>query len=190
MNIYFELFLTFLKIGLFTFGGGHAMIPMIMDEVEAKSWMTEAMLKQLIAVSESTPGPFAINIATFIGSTTSEISILGAVCATVGVVLPSFIIILIIAAIFSNFTKYKGVKKVMSCIRPIIIGLIMAAGLNILITNIFPSYPKFESNFIFDSTQVCMFIVLLTLKICFKKKLGPIPLIGIAAGMGIIFYGV
>lgn len=189
MNIYIELFLTFFKIGLFTFGGGHAMIPMIMDEIESKGWMTEAMLKQLIAVSESTPGPFAINVSTFIGSTMSEISILGAFCATLGVVLPSFIIILIIAAIFTNFTKYKGVKKVMSCIRPIIIGLIIAAGLNILLTNIFPTYPSFEANFPFDSTQVCMFLVLLTLKICFKK-LGPIPLIGIAAGMGIIFYGV
>ena len=80
--IYLELFITFFKIGLFSFGGGHAMIPMIMDEICSKGWMSMEELKQLIAVSESTPGPFAINIATFIGATNADISILGAFIST------------------------------------------------------------------------------------------------------------
>lgn len=188
--IYLELFLTFLKIGLFTFGGGHAMIPMIMDEVVTKGWMSVAELKQLIAVSESTPGPFAINIATFVGATQADIGFLGAVCSTFGVILPSFIIILIIAALLKNFTKYRGVKKVMATMRPVIIGLIVAAGLNILLTNFFPTYPNFETNFPFDSAQLALFIGLLTFKICFDKKLSPIPLIGLSAILGIVIYGV
>ena len=90
----FELFVTFFQIGLFTFGGGYAMIPMIQDAVMRKGWMTEQELIDFIAVSESTPGPFAINIATYVGAETQ--GILGSVCATFGVVLPSFVIILII----------------------------------------------------------------------------------------------
>lgn len=143
--IYLELFITFFKIGLFSFGGGHAMIPMIMDEICSKGWMSMEELKQLIAVSESTPGPFAINIATFIGATNADISILGAFISTLGVILPSFIIILIIASLLTNFAKYKSIKKIMSTIQPVIIGLIIAAGINILLTNIFPNYPNFSS---------------------------------------------
>lgn len=189
--IYLELFITFFKIGLFSFGGGHAMIPMIMDEICSKGWMSMEELKQLIAVSESTPGPFAINIATFIGATNADISILGAFISTLGVILPSFIIILIIASLLTNFTKYKSIKKIMSTIRPVIIGLIIAAGINILLTNIFPNYPNFSSeSFIFDSAQLALFIALLTFKVCFSKKLTPVPLILIAAILGVLIFGV
>ena len=93
--IYLELFLTFFMIGLFTFGGGYAMLPLIQEQVIGKGWMTSEQIVDFIAVSESTPGPFAVNRATFIG--TQMGGVLGAVCATLGVVLPSFIIILIVA---------------------------------------------------------------------------------------------
>ena len=93
--IYLELFLTFLKIGAFTFGGGYAMLPLIQDAVLQNKWSTQEEIIDFIAVSESTPGPFAINMATYVGSQTG--GVLGAVCATLGVVLPSFIVILIIA---------------------------------------------------------------------------------------------
>lgn len=185
---YLILFWTFFKIGLFTFGGGHAMIPMIMDEVVTKGWLSEAELKQLIAVSESTPGPFAINIATFVGSSTSQLNFLGALSATLGVVLPSFIIILIIAALLTNFTKYKAVRRVMSAIRPVVVGLIIAAGLNILLTNVFTAYPTLTAGF--DGAQLVLFAVLLTAKLCFPKQMTPIPLILLSAGLGIIVYGV
>ena len=81
--IYFDLFLTFLKIGLFTFGGGYAMLPMIQEEVSAHSWLNQSELINFIAVSESTPGPFAVNIATFVGTRTG--GIFGGLCATLGV---------------------------------------------------------------------------------------------------------
>ena len=110
--IYLELFWTFLKIGLFTFGGGYAMIPLIQSEVLAKGWLSMEELVNFIAISESTPGPFAINIATYIGTETS--GILGAVCSTFGLVLPSFVIILIVATAFMKFKENKYVDGVMN----------------------------------------------------------------------------
>ena len=97
--IFWELFITFFKIGLFTFGGGYAMLPLIQEEVIAHNWIPMEDLINFIAVSESTPGPFAINMATYIG--TQMGGLLGGVCATLGVVLPSFIIILIVALSFA-----------------------------------------------------------------------------------------
>ena len=93
--IFLELFLTFLMIGAFTFGGGYAMLPLIQEEVAAKGWIDAASLVDFVAVSESTPGPFAINMATYVGSEMG--GVLGAACATLGVVLPSFVIFLIVA---------------------------------------------------------------------------------------------
>ena len=98
--IYLKLFLEFLKIGAFSFGGGYGMISLIRDTVISNGWLTENQLMNFIAVSESTPGPLAINMATFIGS--SQGGILGALSATFGVVLPSFVIILIISLILKN----------------------------------------------------------------------------------------
>ena len=91
MNIYLELFLSFFKIGLFTFGGGYAMISLVMETSVTKGWLSESEILNFIAICESTPGPIAINMATFVGS--SQAGILGSICATLGVVLPSFIII-------------------------------------------------------------------------------------------------
>ena len=105
--IYLELFLTFLKIGVCTFGGGYAMLPMIMQEVEAHGWADNATLLDFVGLSESTPGPFAVNIATFIGENSG--GFLGALCATLGVVLPSFIIILAISYFLEQFMDIKWV---------------------------------------------------------------------------------
>ena len=110
--IYLKLFLTFLKVGAFTFGGGYAMFPLIQEEVLKYNWLSEEMLIDFVAVSESTPGPFAVNISTYIGSELG--GILGAVCATLGVVIPSFIIILIVAKFFMKFKESKVIKGVMS----------------------------------------------------------------------------
>ena len=134
--IFFELFYTFFKIGAFTFGGGYAMLPLIQAEVIAKSWIAGDTLINFIAVAESTPGPFAINIATYIGSEMGGSfgvwgSIFGAFCATLGVVMPSFIIILIVAKFFEKFKESKAVKGVMSGLKPAVIGLIAAAVISI-----------------------------------------------------------
>ena len=104
--IYIKLFLTFFEIGLFTFGGGYAMISLIRDDCLANGWLTESELLNFIAVAESTPGPIAVNMATFVGS--SQGGFFGALIATLGVVLPSFIIISLIASVLTHFLKYKG----------------------------------------------------------------------------------
>lgn len=104
-----ELFITFFKIGLFTFGGGYAMIPMITDEVVAKGWATAQMLTDFIAIAESTPGTFAINTATFIGM--EQMGVIGAIFATLGVIMPSFIIILIIAKFLAASPKTNTSRR-------------------------------------------------------------------------------
>jgi len=127
--IYLELFWTFFLIGAFTFGGGYAMLPLIQAEVVSKGWLTNEAVVNFIAVSESTPGPFAINMATYVGSEMG--GIFGAACATLGVVLPSMIIILIVAKFFDAFKENKIVKGCMSGLKPAVIGMIGTAILSI-----------------------------------------------------------
>lgn len=105
MTLLIKLFITFFKIGLFTFGGGYAMLPMIQEQVQTNGWITSRELVDFIAVSESTPGPFAINISTYIGM--EKAGIPGALCATVGVALPSFLIIIFVAKCYEKFKTSK-----------------------------------------------------------------------------------
>ncbi|MCR5654521.1 MAG: chromate transporter [Lachnospiraceae bacterium] len=126
MNKKAELFLTFGKIGLFTFGGGYAMIPLIQKEVvENKKWMSNDDLLDLVAIAESTPGPIAVNAATFIGNKVA--GFFGAACATCGVVLPSFLIIVIISYVFEAFKELKAVKYAFWGIRAGVLALILNA---------------------------------------------------------------
>ena len=127
--IFIELFFTFFKIGLFTVGGGYAMLPLIRTEVLSKGWLTAEEIVNFIAVSESTPGPFAVNIATYIGSVRGGAA--GAACATLGVVLPSFLIILVIERCYKKFKSSKIVAGLMSGLKPAVIGLIAAAVLTV-----------------------------------------------------------
>ncbi len=138
MTIFLELFWAFFKIGAVTVGGGYAMLPFIQEEVLRQGWLSEAEVINFIAVSESTPGPFAINIATYVGSVMGGQewgifgTILGAFCATLGVVLPSFVIILLVAKIYEAFKKSKIVKGIMTGLKPAVVGLIGAAVIKIL----------------------------------------------------------
>ena len=126
MNKQLELFLTFAKIGAFTFGGGYAMIPLIQREVaENKKWITDKDLLDVIAIAESTPGPIAINAATFIGNRVAGVS--GAICATLGVVLPSFLVILAISYVFEAFRHIKAVEYAFWGIRAGVTALILKA---------------------------------------------------------------
>ena len=135
--IYLELFWIFFRIGLFTIGGGYAMIPMITQEiVDERGWLTDTQLLNYIGISESTPGPFAINIATFVG--TSQGGVLGGVVATFSVVLPSLIIILIFAAIYSKISKNRFLRVAFNGIKPVVTGLISAAGVSIALQVILP----------------------------------------------------
>ena len=130
--ILWELFWTFFKIGAFTFGGGYAMLPLIQDAVTAKGWVSSQALVDFVAVSESTPGPFAVNMATYVGAQLQGIP--GAACATLGVVLPSFLIILIIAKCYQRFQKSTLVRGVMAGLKPAVVGMIATALLNVATT--------------------------------------------------------
>ena len=130
--IFWDLFWTFLKIGAFTFGGGYAMLPLIQAEVERHGWMTDAQLVNFVAVSESTPGPFAVNISTYVGMETGGWA--GAACATLGVVLPSFLIILVVARCFVRFRSSRLVQGCLSGLRPAVVGLIAASVISVLVS--------------------------------------------------------
>lgn len=188
--IFLKLFLTFFKIGLFTFGGGYAMLPLIQEEVAANEWLANEELINFIAVSESTPGPFAINIATYIGNTLGSkfgvlSGIFGAFCATLGVVLPSFIIILIVAKFFEKFKSDKIVSGCMTGLKPAVIGLIGSAILSMAQTVFF--HNDFSlSTFITTEFFVLLAIFLLMLFLTLKKKLHPIIIITSSAVLGIV----
>ncbi len=182
MSIYLHLFLTFLSIGAFTFGGGYAMLPLIQKAVLDNQWLTEEAIVNFIAVSESTPGPFAINIATYVGMETG--GFLGAICATLGVITPSFFIILIVARIYKKFQESEIVKGCMSGLRPTVIGLIGAAVLTIGKTVFFPDG--------FAVANIDLYNMIVSLIICaigifliFKKKVHPILLVVVSAVAGI-----
>lgn len=187
--IFLTLFLTFFKIGLFTFGGGYAMLPLISQEVESHNWINETDFTNFIAVSESTPGPFAINMATYIGSKTGEEfgaigSIFGSFCATLGVVLPSFIVILIVAKCYEKFQNSKIVKGCMSGLKPAVVGLIAAAIIPIIITVLFPngfSLSVFKGSDVYVSLAI--FVLGVTLAF---KKLHPIIIICLSAVLGTV----
>ncbi|MBO7296499.1 MAG: chromate transporter, partial [Clostridia bacterium] len=132
--IYLQLFVTFFEIGLFTFGGGYAMISLIRDKALALGWLTEEQLLNMIAVAESTPGPIAVNMATFVGSTQG--GVFGALTATLSVVLPSFIIILLIASVIRNFLKYKGVQAFLGGVRPCVVALILATAVTMALSTL------------------------------------------------------
>lgn len=191
--IYLELFLTFLTIGAFTFGGGYAMLPLIQNAVLEKNWLTESEIINFIAVSESTPGPFAINIATYVGMVTGRSQgglgllggFLGSACATLGVVVPSFVIILIVARIYKKFQESNVVKGCMTGLRPTVIGLIAGAVLTIGQTVFFPNgfaLSGIDPYAIITSLVICLIGIFLI----FKKKVHPILLVIISAVLGIV----
>lgn len=189
MMIFLELFLTFFKIGLFTFGGGYAMLPLIQAEVINRNWIPAEDLINFIAVSESTPGPFAINIATYIGSQLGGEygfigTLFGSFCATLGVVLPSFIVILIVARIFEKFKENKIVKGCMSGLKPAVVGLIGAAILSVLKTVFFANgYTLDVFGDVSFYISLGIFVVMTVLAF---KKVHPIILICISAAVGIV----
>lgn len=192
MPLLLELFLTFFKIGLFTFGGGYAMIPIVTEEVVSHVWLTEAEVMNFIAVCESTPGPIAINMATFVGA--SQGGILGALMATLGVVLPSFIIILIIASLISGLMKFAGVNAFLSGVRPIVVGLIITTGLTMCLTVILSITSLNNISISFDWRALVIFSANLVLSVSYKlitkKGVSPILLIIFSALLGLLFYGI
>ncbi|MBZ4645666.1 MAG: chromate transporter [Petroclostridium sp.] len=140
--IYIKLLWTFFKIGLFSFGGGYAMIPLIQEEIQANGWVEAREFADIVAISQMTPGPIAVNAATYIGTKTAGIP--GSVFATLGVSLPSFILVLLIARFFAKFKDNYMVEAVLKGIRPVTIGLISSAVIFFAEMSIFKDKLPFE----------------------------------------------
>jgi chromate transporter len=187
--IFLKLFITFFEIGLVSFGGGLGMVALIREKVLMNNWLTEEQFMNIIAVSESTPGPIAVNVATFVGST--QAGILGSFMATFGVILPSFIIILIIAALLKNFMKYKGVAAFLMGIRPVVVALVFGTVITMGLSTLF-KMKVIGDEPAADIRAVIIFTVLVIIHLVYKKlkKVAPSPIIMImvSAVLGIIAY--
>lgn len=181
--IYLELLIAFLQVGLFSFGGAYGAIPLIRDVVMSYGWMNEEKLSYMIAVSESTPGPIMVNLATYVGNTQG--GLLGAVIATLGVVLPSFVVISLITVLLKSAVKNPYFQAVLRGLKPCVIGIILATGLYMIVTN---SVTMGEV-FAVDLRVLTILVLLVCVKIIYKrivkKKLSPIMLILISAVIGV-----
>ena len=190
MNIYLQLFLTFFEIGAVSFGGGYGMIPMIRQKCLSHGWFTEEGIVNFIAVAESTPGPIAVNMATYIGS--SQAGFLGSLVSVLGVILPSFIIILLICMILKNFLNLIGVKWAMNGIKATIIGLILAASFTIFLSLVF-GLSHINDSISFDIKPVIILSIIAIFSALYEKirkaKPSPITLIILSIPLGMLFYG-
>lgn len=216
--IYLQLFFSFLMIGTVSFGGGYGMISLIRETVLSYGWLSEEEFLNFIAVSESTPGPLAVNMATFIGS--SQGGILGSFFATIGVVMPSFFIILLIAALLKNFMKYAGVQAFLSGIRPCVVAMILSTAVTMGLGTLFSvrsvddigsllnlglsseavsSYSSATGSLssgtvVPDYKGIFIFVFLIVLHVLWKhfrkKTISPILMLLLSAGLGMVVYGV
>lgn len=216
--IYLQLFFSFLMIGTVSFGGGYGMISLIRETVLSYGWLSEEEFLNFIAVSESTPGPLAVNMATFIGS--SQGGILGSFFATIGVVMPSFFIILLIAALLKNFMKYAGVQAFLSGIRPCVVAMILSTAVTMGLGTLFSvrsvddigsllnlelsseaaaSYSSATGSLssgavVPDYKGIFIFVFLIVLHVLWKhfrkKTISPILMLLLSAGLGLVVYGV
>ena len=185
--ICFELFIGFLKVGLFAFGGAYGAIPLIRDVVLSYGWLGEEMLTYMIAVSESTPGPIMVNLATYVGS--SQAGFPGALTATAAVVLPSFIIILLITALLKRLLKNPYVQAVLRGLKPCIIGIILATGVYMILQHCAGSVTRPTADMRASVMTVSLAVLYFGSGTVRKKRLSPIWLIGISAAAGIVVYG-
>ena len=179
-----DLFLGFLKVGCFTFGGGYAAIPLIRDVVLSYGWLTEDQLTYMIAVSESTPGPIMVNLATYVGS--SQAGLLGAAVATLAVVLPSFCMILLILVLLKSLVRHPWTKAVLGGMGPCMIGIILATGIHMSLKACVPQGVA--------DLRACAIALILAVIVVIsrkkKKKRSPIRLILISAVLGVLLYGI
>lgn len=188
--IYLQLFWEFFQTGLFAVGGGMATIPFLYNMSDKTGWFTHQDLANMIAVGESTPGPIGVNMATYVGYITGmgegnlATAILGAVTATTGLVLPSLIVILIVAAMLKRFKDSPLVQNAFYGLRPASTGLIAAAGISVAVANLFDFS---VSTVNWKGLVLAAVLWLLTNKVSKTKKLHPIVFIGASALVGIVF---
>ncbi|MCR4617718.1 MAG: chromate transporter [Lachnospiraceae bacterium] len=185
--IYLDLFIGFLQVGFFSFGGAYSAIPLIRDVVRAHGWLSDEMITYMIAISESTPGSIMVNMATYVGS--AKAGVPGAIIATTAVVIPAFTIILLLMVILKNFLGNKYVEAAFSGLKPGIIGIILATGVVMMLSNC-----GIEIKGDFDIMTVVLTIGIAAIyfgsRRVMKKGITPISLICISAVVGAIAYGI
>lgn len=185
--IYLDLLIAFLKVGCFSFGGAYGAIPLVRDVVLSYGWMSEEAITYMLAVSESTPGPIMVNMATYVGS--SQGGFLGALIATTASILPSFITILLLSVLLKSFIKNKYVQAVISGLKPCVIGIVLATGIYLVYKSATITGPV---TFAFEPLLILglLLAIIFGVKLIFKKKLSSIAVVAISALLGIIVYGV
>ena len=184
--IYLELFLGFLKVGCFAFGGAYGAIPLIRDVVMSYGWLDDEMLTYIIAISESTPGPIMVNLATYIGSTQAGFP--GAVIATLAVTLPAFLIILLVTSVLKTALKHPVVQAVLDGLKPCVIGIVLATGISMVLGNCFGTMTAAAIDTQAIITTLLLMAVMFGYRYFAKKKFSPILLILLSAFLGIILY--
>ena len=186
--IYLDLFLGFLSVGCFSFGGAYGAIPLIRDVALSYGWLDDETLAYMIAVSESTPGPIMVNLATYVGS--SQAGLGGAVLATLAVVLPSFLVILLAAAVLKNLLENQYVKAVLGGLKPCVIGIILATGVYMTVHNGISGMGKPGLDLRPAAITAILAAVMWGAKPVLKRKVSPLALIAVSACLGILVYGI
>lgn len=189
--IYLQLFFTFLRVGAFAIGGGYAMLSLIGESVIENGWMTEEELLNFVGVETVIPGPIAVNMATYIGY--EQGGFFGALLATIGVVLPSFVIILIVAAVVKNMLKYPPVKAFISSMRPALGGLILSVAITMCINVFFGIDTVNNISLFFDWRNFLVLFIVIIIPMLWKKlkkkEFSPILLVVISGGIGMLLFG-
>ena len=183
--IYLELFLGFLKVGCFSFGGAYGAIPLIRDVVSGYGWLSEETLSYMIAISESTPGPIMINLATYIGS--RQGGLFGALLATFAVVLPSFVLVLLAMALLRFLAGSECFRTVMGGLKACVIGVILATGVGLLTNYLCPG----GMGGALQMTAVWITVILAAAWLPLKllgRRFGPVLLLFLGACLGVAFY--
>lgn len=185
--MYLKLFLEFFKVSCFTFGGAYGAIPLIRDMVLKNGWITEERLTYMIAVSESTPGPIIVNLATYIGN--DQAGFWGSLISTVGVVLPAYLVIMLVLLVLKNTIQNKYVQAVLRGLKPCVAGIILAMGVYLVIHSCLP----FGEGTAVDVSALLITLVLALILFAYqrimKKQLSPIQLILCAAALGMMVFG-
>lgn len=186
--IYLDLLIGFLKVGCFAFGGAYAAIPLIRDVVLSYGWLTDEQLSYMIAVSESTPGPVMINLATYVGS--SQGGVLGALLATLAVAFPAFLIIWLVLVLLKSFLQKASVQSVLGAVKPCVIGIILSTGVYMSLSGVF----AVKGGFAVDGRAAIVAGVVTAAVVAWrlikKKKASPIALIIVSACLGMLVYGI
>lgn len=186
MILLLRLYWEFFKTGLFAVGGGLATLPFLSQMADKTGWFTQGQLMDMVAVSESTPGPIGINTATYVGFTTSGVP--GAIAATLGLVTPSILIILIIASFLKAFRSNRYVDAVFRCLRPASTGLIAASGLSVAAITFYVAAPAgILAGIQWKAVILAALLLVVTRVIPQTKKLHPVIWIALSALSGIVF---